>query len=119
MADIYELHRNAFRQVEAYVITKGDDRVASVAFKFPRDGAGRLYCYLHIFGAQMVRAFATGGGYDKRTAAMHSAIARVKVDPNDAATQRHVAAFRDAVTDNGAYWDQDLRRVGYNVFQAV
>lgn len=119
MSDIYDLHRNAFRQVSAFVVTRNDTRIATVAFKHPRDGAGRLYCYLHIFGAQMVRAFASGGGYDKHSAAVHSAIARVKVDPNDITTQQHVAAFRNAVTDDGARWDQDLRRVGFTVHQAV
>lgn len=66
---IYDQHRAAFDSTSAYVIAKNGRRVGTIAFKFPRDGAGRLYCYLHVLGVEMVRDFAAGGGYDKKTAA--------------------------------------------------
>ena len=42
MTDIYEQHDKAFSRVSAFVIldSKGE-RVATVAIKFPADGAGR------------------------------------------------------------------------------
>ena len=77
MTDIYDQHRKAFPQVSAYVVCCGTDggteqseRIATVAFKFPADGAGRLYCYLHVVGLPMVRSYAGGGGYDKASAAV-------------------------------------------------
>lgn len=68
MPDIYDRHKAAFASVEAFVILHNGERVASIAFKFPRDGAGRLYAYVHRYGLEMVRGFAAGGGYDKRSA---------------------------------------------------
>lgn len=73
MSDIYDQHRAAFANVSAYVILRGGERVATIAFKFPRDGAGRLYAYVHWIGVPMVRGFAAGGGYDKRSAAVADA----------------------------------------------
>lgn len=47
MAKIYDQHRAAFSNVSAYVITLDGEKVATIAIKFPRDGAGRLYAYVH------------------------------------------------------------------------
>lgn len=118
MPDIYDQHKAAFASVSAYVVVRNDDIVATVAFKFAKSGL-RTTCYLHVLGAQMVRAYAGGGGYDKCTAAMHSALSRVEAHDGDIRTIQRVGAMRDAVTDNGWHWDQDLRRVGFAVWQAV
>lgn len=44
---IYDQHRKAFSNVSAYVVMAGEQRCATIAFKFPKDGAGRLYAYMH------------------------------------------------------------------------
>ena len=62
MSDIYEQHKAAFSNVSAFVIVKGGERVATIAFKFPRDGAGRLFAYVHWLGEEMIRGYASGGG---------------------------------------------------------
>lgn len=116
MSDIYDQHKAAFALVSAYVVTKGGDRIASVAFKSSKN---RVYCYLHVLGAQMVRAYAPGIELNAQTAAMHSAISRVEAADGDIRTIQTLGAIRDAVTDNGASWDQDLRKAGFAVWQAV
>lgn len=118
MPDIYEQHRAAFANVSAYVVTKGDDLIATVAFKFARSGL-RTTVYFHVIGAQMVRAYASGGGYDKCSAAVHSAIARVIAHDGDVRTIQRLGAIRDAVTDDGQHWDNALRQAGFTVLQAV
>ncbi|MDI1263881.1 MAG: hypothetical protein PS018_11550 [bacterium] len=118
LPEIYEQHSKAFEHVSAYVVTKGDDIIATVAFKFAKSGM-RTTCYLHILGAQMVRAYASGGGYDKCSASVYSAIDRVKPDENDIRTLQRAGAFRDAVTDDGQHWDNALRQAGFTVHQAV
>ena len=42
MATIYEQHEKAFSSVAAYVIAKDGQKVATVALKYPKDGAGIL-----------------------------------------------------------------------------
>ena len=123
---IYEQHEAAFAQVSACVVTdKTGERVASIAFKFPRDGAGRLFAYLHIFGLPMVRGYANGYGYDKKSAACSSAARRVPVySAEDLTTRQKDTAIRDAIIaallpDNGFGWDRRLRDAGFNVLQAV
>ena len=71
---IYEQHDAAFRHVNAYVIMRGRERVGTVAIKYPRDGAGRLWAYVHFLGMPMVRGYAGGYGYDKKTAALSGLI---------------------------------------------
>ncbi|UGA46785.1 hypothetical protein HU230_0012380 [Bradyrhizobium quebecense] len=125
MTKIYDQHRAAFANVSAYVIlNKQGARVASVAFKYPRDGAGRLYAYVHIFGSEMVRGFAAGGGYDKHTAAVSSAVSRIKdgLDVNRwlASEVAEYDALRGALAKDGGHrWDGAAQAAGFTVLQAV
>lgn len=124
MTKIYEQHDKAFQNVSAYVILDSNgEHVASVNFKFPRDGAGRLWAYLHWFGVPMVRGFASGYGYDKRSAAVSNAQRRLIVkDERDRAVfadpqmKKFIAAVEK---DEGEYWDRRLRDAGFTVIQAV
>lgn len=118
MADIYDQHKAAFANVSAYVVMKGEDCIANVAFKFAKSGL-RTTVYFHIIGAQMVRAYASGGGYDKCSAAVQSAVARVEAHDGDTQTIQRVGAFRAALTDDGQHWDNALRQAGFSVWQAV
>jgi hypothetical protein len=133
MSDIYAQHDAAFRNVSAFVIMRDGEKVATVALKYPRDGAGRLFAYVHWLGLPMVRAYAGGYGYDKRTAAVGNA-AR-KMDRNAAAARadetglayaqgrpwfEYYAAFIDAASkDGGEDWARALEKAGFNVLQAV
>ena len=119
---IYKQHEAAFRDVSAFVITYGADRVATVAIKYPRDGAGRLYAYVHWLGVPMVRGFAGGGGYDKRTAACASA-ARKLPESLPEGYDQHAGVYRSFVdvmrADGGLDWAAALTAAGFNVLQAV
>jgi hypothetical protein len=131
MADIYRQHESAFSRVSAYVITKDGERVANVAFKYPADGAGRLYAYVHWFGIEMVRGFAAGGGYDKPSAATYSAAKKPKIRRMLSAdalrveghlvnpTGDHAAFWNALAIDDGHNWDSRLRDAGFTVLQAV
>jgi hypothetical protein len=123
MPNVYDQHRASFATVSAYVVLDlTGERVANVAVKYPRDGAGRVYCYFHVFGAEMARGFANGYGYDKCSAAAESAVARIK-PPEGADWQTH----RDTITriktalagGQGVDWARRLQDAGYLVIQAV
>lgn len=129
MTSIYDQHAAAFSNVSAFVVMKGTELVAKVALKFPRDGAGRLYAYVHFFGMPMVRGAASGYGYDKRTAAVEDAMK--KIDPayfehdnygNSYEKERaDCDAFRNAIltAKDGQGWEDSFRKAGYIVVQAV
>lgn len=128
---IYDQHDKAFAHVSAYVIAYKGERVATLAFKFPRDGASRLWCYLHWAGCEMVRAYAGGGGYNKRTAAAAYAACKMPAElpdtvyadgtpHHDVDTRTAYVAFRGALEkDGGSNWDATLRDAGFDVWQAV
>ena len=125
MSDIYDQHRAAFSQVSAHVIlNKAGQCVARIAFKYPRDGAGRLFAYVHIFGVPMVRGFAAGGGYDKHTAAVASAIRKLK-DPMDVnrwpqnEVEEYDALRKALAVDGVRKWDGAVTDAGFTVIQAV
>lgn len=127
MPDIYELHEKAFKQVSAFVIMKDGERVATIAIKFPADGAGTLYAYVHWIGIEMVRGFARGYGYDKRTAAIANAVQTLKSKNGGwkAPVSRadHIGPVLDFLNalarDAGPQWDSQLREAGFEVLQAV
>lgn len=118
MINIYDKHRAAFDAVSAYVIVRDGERVGTIAFKYPRDGAGRLYAYVHFHGIAMVRGFAAGGGYDKHSAACASAARAMVVKTGEGTV--HLDAFVTALAkDDGFGWDHNLRIAGFSVWQAV
>lgn len=129
MTKIYEQHDAAFKNVSAFVILKDGERVASIAFKFPKDGAGRLFAYLHWFGVEMVRGYANGYGYDKKSAAVESAVERLinHVDYLNGTIGLPSCFSGRAATDfvgavrivGGSTWDRKLQDAGFQVLQAV
>jgi hypothetical protein len=119
---IYDQFDKAFNRVSAYVILdKSGECVAKVAFKFPADGAGRLYAYVHWLGVPMVRGFAGGYGYDKRSAAVANAVNKmivpVEMEPLTAAAMHNFLGATER--DSGEYWDTRLRNAGFTVIQAI
>lgn len=128
MADIYDQHKAAFPLVSAFIVAEDGERVATVAIKFPRDGSGRLYAYVHWLGLPMVRGWAGGGGYDKRTAAVIAAGSRLADMPDSVVYQHPVSATQDITRiafiaacriDDGNDWTRNLEKAGFTVWQAV
>lgn len=118
MTKIYDQHQAAFKNVQAHVILKDGERVATIAFKFPKDGVGRLYAYVHWFGLEMVRGHASGYGYDKKSAACESASKKLQDDPEN--IYGALYEFRMALADiGGNTWDRALQDAGFQVLQAV
>ena len=101
---------------------------ASLTYRLssPRDGAGRLYAYVHWLGTEMVRGYAGGYGYDKQTAAAANAAQKIignelkRANRTDYHDQLHIAAFLTAIEkDAGQHWDNALRAAGFDVWQVI
>lgn len=123
MTSIYDQHRAAFVTVAAWIVAKNSERVATVAIKYPRDGAGRLYAYVHWIGTEMARGHAGGYGYDKGSAAVSVAARKMRETKADLDRMESVEdsdRFRTAIAkDDGLDWTEQLRRIGFDVWQAV
>jgi hypothetical protein len=128
--NIYDLHEKAFEQVSAFVILKDGERVATVAIKFPRDGAGRLYAYVNWIGNEMVRGHANGYGYDKRSAAVARAahnwakaekasVAAIGEGPRPDRDSLKYAFWSACSADDGRDWSRAVEDAGFTVLQVV
>lgn len=75
---VYQKFESAFSNVAAYAILKDGKHVANITLKYPKDGMGRLQCFMHILGTEMQNAFVSGCGYDKQSAAIHKTAKQYK-----------------------------------------
>lgn len=119
---IYDQHQAAFANVSAFVLLVDGERIGTVALKFPRDGAGRLTAYVHVLGLPMVRGFASGFGYDKRSAAVEDAVKRIVFDDTGRSEDANKFAAliqRTLAPDSGDDWNRRLEKAGFTVLQAV
>jgi len=125
MTNIYDQHRAAFSNVSAYVVMKDGECVANIAFKFPKDGAGRLSVYVHWIGTEMIRGIANGFGYDKRSAALADAARKLYKRPDyEENTRNHaILSLSNFIyarnKDDGLSWERNLADAGFRIFQAV
>lgn len=122
MTKIYEQFDTAFKNIRAAVITdKSGNMVAKVCFKF----GNAVTCYLHIFGLEMARGVASGGGYDRKSSAAYSAVGRIKLPALSDERFEHFRAlhiqFADALAKGaeGSSWDRALIEAGFNVLFAI
>lgn len=120
---IYDQHDKAFNQVQAYITFKIVDgvphNIAKIAFKFPKDGAGRLWCYVHVLGTPMARGNANGYGYDKRSAAITIAANNIPYDKGSKDEAEIVALQQALFNCESKGFDRALRDAGYVLLQAV
>lgn len=112
MTSVYARHEAAFSRVSAFVILLDRQIIARVALKFPQDGAGRLTCYFHVLGTEMVTGSASGYGYDKRSASVEAAACKIEAG--------YVDALKTALSSCGGHdWTRVVEKAGYTVIQAV
>lgn len=122
MTKIYEQHDKAFSHVSTYAILKDGVPVAKVALKFPKDGAGRLWAYVHWIGCEMVRSYAGGYGYDKRSAAVQNAGVAFQVSKawSEKGMDANGIEFINALREMGGKdWTHALQDAGFVVFQTA
>lgn len=116
---------NALRAVDkksnvaGYIILdSAGEHIGTVRFSYPRDGAGKLQALAANWSAERPRdaagnadftnwtpwqyGWASGGGYDKHTAALSS-----------------MTIGTVTIADSGYDWSHQLRDAGYRVIQAV
>ena len=121
MADIYDRFDAATAGYTASAIFKGGQYVGKVILVRKR----AVTAYVQTFGFTMASGRATGGGYDRGTAAVEGAAAciledmkaRMAGDPNWAEAWPHAFDFVEALKprDTGATWESRLRDAGFTV----
>jgi hypothetical protein len=130
MADIYDQFDAATRRIGAYALLREGRYAGKIVLHYPADGAGRLHAYVQVFGCTMVRAHASGYGYDKGTAAVYYAAKKIGVEARriyetEAADARHatplivrqdLAAVDNGMkSDGGEDWKRQMENAGFQV----
>lgn len=116
----------AFSQVSSFIILDKDtkDVIAKIALKYPKDGAGRLSCYMHLIGTEVQIGTANGYGYDKRTASIVSAsqkiselsiVEKLKLDQN----QRDFITWLNSDKARSGWKEVINESNGFIVIQAI
>lgn len=104
--------------VSASAILFQGEVVAKIVFKFPKDGMGKLYAYVHWIGVPMVRGSASGCGYDKKSAAL-AKLPTIEPDEaqlgQDYSNEQRLFIDSLAKCDDGWGWDYHLKRAGFTV----
>ena len=74
MTTVYGKFDKHFAQVSAWVIVNEQgEQVGKMSAKYPKDGMGKLYLYLHLYGSEMVQVNVSGCGFDKLSVAIQKA----------------------------------------------
>lgn len=74
MTTVYDKFDKHFAQVSAWVIVNEQgEQVGKMSAKYPKDGMGKLYLYLHLYGSEMVQTSVSGCGFDKLSVAIQNA----------------------------------------------
>lgn len=119
----WEQHDKAFRDVSAYVVLDAQHvPVAKIAIKYPKDGAGRLWAYVHWIGTTVARHHSDGYGYDKRTPAVIGALLKADYagDHPDIDRKAELERLKASLNPHsGIDWERQFRDAGYQVIQAV
>lgn len=74
MTTVYDKFDKHFAQISAWVIVNEQgEQVGKMAAKYPKDGMGKLFLYLHLYGSPMVQVSISGFGFDKLSVAVQKA----------------------------------------------
>jgi hypothetical protein len=95
----YAAFEKATGHMTALAIVKDGQAIGRIIIKPGRDGAARLTAYAQVWGAPMVAGYARGYGYDKRGAALSSALCKLdscltRSDALDLAAIGHIVDLR-------------------------
>lgn len=120
---IYDQFDAAFRNVTAKAVLYQGEHVANVSLKHGRGATA----YVHWIGAHMVRGTATGGGYDKATAAVYRALKVLQNQPRGQyegsecrSVGKNYLPFVEALDgDTGRNWDRALRDAGFTIITVI
>lgn len=119
-ATTYAFFDRAFANISAYAILKDGKPVGRVVIKY---GAG-VTAYVQAWLQPMARGQARGGGYDRATAAVQAAAAKLSPDmeyPREGRDPSELAAIKAALTagNGGTRWQSLLEDAGYTLALVV
>ena len=116
MSDVYKQFDTATANITATALIYAGKPAGRIVLKH---GAA-VTAYVQIWGVEMVKGRATGGGYDRATAAIESAVSQLKnrkPSEGDNCAQTALWAMLRAFdgADDGSRWTKRLETCGFTV----
>lgn len=114
MTNVYDQFDSAFANVSAWAILRDGKPVGRVALKH----GGAVSAFIHLTGSQMANARAGGGEYDRATAAVRSAIAKLDraiADPARATLIEAMQAGEAREGSGGRDWTSIVTAAGFTL----
>jgi len=118
MTDIYRKFDAATSRTTAVALIYAGKVAGRIVIKFGEAATA----YVQIWGLEMQSGRATGGGYDKATAAVEAAVAKLKPlkAGDDLAAQNAKWALCSAFDGaDGRGWEQRLETCGFTIARAI
>jgi arginase family enzyme len=115
---IYDDLDRATPGLTAFLILKDGENVGRAIIR--RKTA--VTAYLQIWGAQMQKGQARGGGYDMASAAIEAAAAKLEMPMDGPSHSALVPMVRKIINDpkaDGQHWFQRLERAGFTVAAVI
>lgn len=118
MTDIYTRFDAATSRITAVALIYAGKVAGRVVIKFGEAATA----YVQIWGLEMQSGRATGGGYDKATAAVEAAVAKLKpirVEADLAVKNAKWALCSAFDGADGRSWEQRLETCGFTIARAI
>ena len=117
MANIYDRFDAATKSFTACAILRDGHPVGRVVIKF---GAAAT-AFVHLTGSQMASGKASGGGYDKASASVRSAIAKLDRSIDDDMRAALIGTLQDANANEyeGSDWTTVFARAGFTIANVI
>jgi hypothetical protein len=116
MSNIYDQFDAATRTLSAYAIADGAAIVGRVVIRH----GGQCTAFCHIWGAQMSKGIARGGGYDRASAAVEAGFAKHGTSEYDHSCNAIVARVQAALAGpSGRNWYDRLADAGFTIQHVI
>ena len=114
---VYEKHAKHFQLVRAYcVINVQGEHIGNITFKYPKNGYGKLFGYLQLFGSQIENTWVAGCGYDKLSTCVNKLADEYLVTNKENLTENQVD-FLLNLKENHFNSNKDFN--GFKIFQVL
>lgn len=118
-SNVYDQNAKHFALVKAYaIVNEQGEQVGLLNCKYPKDGMGKLYVYLHLFGSTMKVVTVSGCGFDKLGTALYKHSTTYQQEQENELKQDTIE-FLKALESCDSGFDSYKTYGNYNFFRAI
>ena len=113
---VYEAFNTATQAFTAVALVRDGQAVGRVVIKH---GGASVTAYVQVWGIDMARGRATGGGYDKASAAVSAAVDSMTAASSNPEASRCADVIKSCDFDSGYGWERVLSDAGFTIARVI